>query len=64
MIQLKTLGTLCIMLVLSLAAKAGDVTAVWDFQNDLPAGIKTATAFECSQLWRASLCLLMPPTAN
>ena len=48
MIQLKTLGTLCIMLVLSLAAKAGDVTAVWDFKNDLPAGIKTATAFEKS----------------
>lgn len=36
------------MLVLSLAAKAGDVTAVWDFKNDLPAGIKTATAFEKS----------------
>ena len=48
MIQLKTLGTLCIMLVLSLAAKAGDVTAVWDFKNDLPAGINTATAFEKS----------------
>ena len=26
MIQLKTLGTLCIMLVLSLAAKAGDAS--------------------------------------
>ena len=48
MIQLKTLGTLCIMLVLSLAAKAGDVTAVWDFKNDLPAGINTVTAFEKS----------------
>ena len=48
MIQLKTLGTLCIMLVLSLAAKAGDVTAVWDFKNNLPAGINTATAFEKS----------------
>ena len=36
------------MLVLSLAAKAGDVTAVWDFKNDLPAGINTATAFEKS----------------
>ena len=48
MIQLKTLGTLCIMLVLSLAAKAGDVTAVWDFKNDLPAGINSATAFEKS----------------
>ena len=48
MIQLKTLGTLCIMLVLSLAAKAGDVTAVWDFKNDLPTGINTVTAFEKS----------------
>ena len=36
------------MLVLSLAAKAGDVTAVWDFKNDLPAGINSATAFEKS----------------
>ena len=36
------------MLVLSLAAKAGDVTAVWDFKNDLPAGINTVTAFEKS----------------
>ena len=27
------------LLVFSLAAKAGDVSAVWDFKNDLPAGI-------------------------
>ena len=31
------------LLVFSLAAKAGDVSAVWDFKNDLPAGINNAT---------------------
>ena len=41
--QLKQIGVLCMLLVFSLAAKAGDVSAVWDFKNDLPAGINNAT---------------------
>lgn len=44
---LKKIGALCIMLMLSFIAKAqGDVTAVWDFKNHLPAGINEATNFE------------------
>lgn len=45
--KIKTLAALCFMLVLSLSAKAqGDVTAVWDFKQNLPEGINAATNFE------------------
>lgn len=43
----KKIGALCILLMLPFVAKAqGDVTAVWDFKNHLPAGINEATAIE------------------
>ena len=44
---LKKMGALCLLLVLALTAQAqGDVTAVWDFQNDLPAGIQESTNYQ------------------
>lgn len=43
----KKIGALCILLMLPFVAKAqGDVTAIWDFKNHLPAGINEATAIE------------------
>ena len=45
--RLRTIGALCLMLVLTIAAKAqGDVTALWDFKNNIPEGINAATAIE------------------
>ena len=39
--------TLCVVMLLSaIAAKAQDVTAKWDFKNDLPAGIQAATNYQ------------------
>lgn len=39
-------GLLSLLLVFACIAKAQDVTAIWDFQNNLPEGINTATNFE------------------
>lgn len=36
-------GLLSLLLVFACIAKAQDVTAIWDFQNNLPEGINTAT---------------------
>lgn len=45
--RLRTIGALCLMLVLTIAAKAqGDVTALWDFKNNIPEGINATTAIE------------------
>jgi len=40
------MGTLCLLLCCALFAKAQDVTAVWDFKNDNPTGIRDATTYE------------------
>lgn len=39
-------GLLSLLLVFACIAKAQDVTAIWDFQNNLPEGINTATKFQ------------------
>lgn len=39
-------GLLSLLLVFACIAKAQDVTAIWDFQNNLPEGINTATNFQ------------------
>lgn len=39
-------GLLSLLLVLACIAKAQDVTAIWDFQKNLPEGINTATNFQ------------------
>ena len=39
-------GLLSLLLVFACIAKAQDVTAIWDFQKNLPEGINTATNFE------------------
>lgn len=36
-------SALCLMLVTAMAVNAAEVTAKWDFQNNLPAGIQDAT---------------------
>lgn len=44
---LNSLTLLVMMLMLSMMAKAqGDVTAKWDFKNDLPEGIQAATNYQ------------------
>ena len=37
---------LSLLLVFAFIAKAQNVTAVWDFQNNLPEGINTAANFQ------------------
>ena len=37
---------LCVMLVTAMAVNAAEVTAKWDFKNNLPAGIQDATNFQ------------------
>lgn len=37
------MGLLCLLLVTTLVAQAQDVTATWDWQNDVPSGIIAAT---------------------
>ena len=39
-------GLLSLLLVFACIAKAQDVTAIWDFQKNLPEGINTATNFQ------------------
>lgn len=39
-------GLLSLLLVFACIAKAQNVTAIWDFQNNLPEGINTATNFQ------------------
>ena len=39
-------SALCVMLLTAMAVNAAEVTAKWDFKNDLPAGIRTATNFQ------------------
>ena len=39
-------SALCVMLLTTMAVNAAEVTAKWDFKNDLPAGIRTATNFQ------------------
>lgn len=39
-------GLLSLMLVFAFIAKAQDITAIWDFQNNLPEGINAATNFQ------------------
>lgn len=39
-------GLFCLMLAFAFMAKAQDVTALWDFQHNVPEGINTATNFE------------------
>lgn len=44
---LRSLGMLCLSLILTTVVRAqGDVTASWDFENDLPAGIQSATNYQ------------------
>ena len=44
--NLLRLGLLSLLLVFAFIAKAQNVTAVWDFQNNLPEGINTAAYFQ------------------
>ena len=44
--NLLRLGLLILLLVFAFIAKAQNVTAVWDFQNNLPEGINTAANFQ------------------
>lgn len=39
-------GLLSLLLVFAFIAKAQNVTAVWDFQKNLPEGINTAANFQ------------------
>ena len=39
-------GLLSLLLVFAFIAKAQDVTAIWDFQHNVPEGINTATSFQ------------------
>ena len=39
-------GLFSLLLVFACIAKAQDVTAIWDFQKNLPEGINTATNFQ------------------
>ena len=39
-------GLLSLLLVFAFIAKAQDVTAIWDFQHNVPEGINTATNFQ------------------
>ena len=39
-------GLLSLLLVFAFIAKAQDVTAIWDFQHNMPEGINTATNFQ------------------
>ena len=41
--NLLRLGLSCLLLVFACIAKAQDVTAIWDFQHNVPEGINTAT---------------------
>ena len=44
--RLLRLGTVCLLLMLSMISKAETVTAKWDFRNDLPAGIQANTNYQ------------------
>lgn len=44
--NLLRLGLLSLLLVFAFIAKAQNVTAVWDFQHNVPEGINTATNFQ------------------
>ena len=44
--NLLRLGLSCLLLVFACIAKAQDVTAIWDFQHNVPEGINTATNFQ------------------
>ena len=44
--NLLRLGLLSLLLVFAFIAKAQNVTAIWDFQNNLPEGINTAANFQ------------------
>ena len=44
--NLLRLGLLSLLLVFAFIAKAQDVTAIWDFQHNVPEGINTATNFQ------------------
>ena len=44
--NLLRLGLFSLLLVFACIAKAQDVTAIWDFQKNLPEGINTATNFQ------------------
>ena len=44
--NLLRLGLSCLLLVFACVAKAQDVTAIWDFQHNVPEGINTATNFQ------------------
>lgn len=44
--QLQRLGTLCLLICCALFAKAQDVTAQWNFKNDVPSGIQAATNYQ------------------
>lgn len=44
--NLLRLGLLSLLLVFAFIAKAQNITAVWDFQNNLPEGINTAANFQ------------------
>ena len=44
--NLLRLGLLSLLLVFAFIAKAQNVTAVWDFQKNLPEGINTAANFQ------------------
>ena len=64
---LRTL-TFCVIALLSaVSVKAqGDVTAKWDFKNDLPAGIQETTNYQKTTVDIPSTVegVSMPPTAN
>lgn len=42
--RLQTIGMLCLLLIVAIVTKAGDVTALWDFQNVNPSTLKTEAA--------------------
>ena len=44
--NLLKLGLLCLTLLFAFIAKAQDVTALWDFQHNVPEGINAATNFQ------------------
>ena len=47
--DLLRLGLLSLLLVFAFIAKAQNVTAVWDFQKNLPEGINTAANFQSNE---------------
>ncbi len=44
--QLQRWGLLCLCLLMSCFMKAQDVTASWDFENDIPKGIRESTNYQ------------------